>query len=257
MADISQIKLPNGDTFDIIDEKSGYITAQYIENKTDYAIPVSRVGEIVVGETAIGTDSTNFPTSKAVVDYVDERVVQEIEAIDVGVTSVNGKTGSITLSASDIGAMSSGTYIPQYTSDLTNDSGFITSYIDEKVKQELLSANASSKAILLASNDGSADTTATTYKTSNLQYSISANTISLYGSDQSIILFPDRIRFYKNGIRKEILASSFGSTNCNYHLPLKSGTIALISDIPQVYSSTNTGGYLTMATLPKYDGTVE
>lgn len=26
--------------------------------------------------------------------------------------------------------------------------------------------------------------------------------------------------------------------------------------IPQVYSSTNTGGYLTMATLPIYDGTV-
>ena len=104
MADISQIKLPNGDTFDIIDEKSGYITAQYIENKTDYAIPVSRVGEIVVGETPIGTDSTNFPTSKAVVDYVDERVVQEIEAIDVGVSSVNGKTGAITISASDVGA---------------------------------------------------------------------------------------------------------------------------------------------------------
>lgn len=28
------------------------------------------------------------------------------------------------------------------------------------------------------------------------------------------------------------------------------------SDIPQVYSSTNTGGYLTMATLPIYDGGV-
>ena len=108
MADISQIRLPSGDTFDLIDEKSGYITAQYIENKTDYSIPVSRVGEIVVGETAIGTDSTNFPTSKAVVDYVDERVVQEIDAIDVGVTSVNGKTGSITLSASDVGAADSG-----------------------------------------------------------------------------------------------------------------------------------------------------
>lgn len=98
MADISQIKLPNGDTFDLIDEKSGYITAQYIENKTDYSIPVSRVGEIEVGETVIGTDSTNFPTSKAVVDYVDERVVQEIEAIDV----------------------------PTKTSDLTNDSGYLT-----------------------------------------------------------------------------------------------------------------------------------
>ena len=99
MADVSQIKLPNGSVYDLIDEKSGYITAEYIENKTDYSIPVSRVGEIVVGETAIGTNSTNFPTSKAVVDYVDERVVQEIEAISV----------------------------PTKTSDLTNDSGYLKS----------------------------------------------------------------------------------------------------------------------------------
>jgi len=124
MADISQIKLPNGDTFDIIDEKSGYITAQYIENKTDYAIPVSRVGEIVVGETAIGTDSTNFPTSKAVVDYVDERVVQEIEAIDVGVSSVNGKTGAITISASDVGAATQ--------TDIRNQINSYNSYIQNQ-----------------------------------------------------------------------------------------------------------------------------
>lgn len=36
----------------------------------------------------------------------------------------------------------------------------------------------------------------------------------------------------------------------------KGATFALTSDIPSVYSSTNTGGYLTMATLPIYDGTV-
>lgn len=103
-----------GVTYDIVDNTSGYINAQYIENKTDYSIPVSRVGEIVVGETAIGTDSTNFPTSKAVVDYVDERVVQEMDAIDVGVISVNGQTGAISLT------------IPSKTSDLTNDSGYLT-----------------------------------------------------------------------------------------------------------------------------------
>lgn len=129
MADVSQIKLPNGSVYDLIDEKSGYITAEYIENKTDYEIPVSRVGEIVVGETAIGTDSTNFPTSKAVVDYVDERVVQEIDAIDVGVTSVNGKTGSVTLSASDVGAITQSELydeIDNVYNDIINESGFIT-----------------------------------------------------------------------------------------------------------------------------------
>ena len=153
MADVSQIKLPNGSVYDLIDEKSGYITAEYIENKTDYEIPVSRVGEIVVGETAIGTDSTNFPTSKAVVDYVDERVVQEIAAIDFepGVTGIkangvslpinngvvnipafgpNQSVGLMTLDVLDSFADYIRGSIPTSTSELNNDSGFITSESD-------------------------------------------------------------------------------------------------------------------------------
>lgn len=123
---------------------SNYITTQYIENKTDYEIPVSRVGEIVVGETAIGTDSTNFPTSKAVVDYVDERVVQEIDAIDVGVIGIkaNGTSLSVVNGVVNIPAISPNQSIglitknildeiynicdniPTSTSQLTNDSNF-------------------------------------------------------------------------------------------------------------------------------------
>ena len=151
MADVSQIKLPNGSVYDLIDEKSGYITAEYIENKTDYSIPVSRVGEIVVGETAIGTNSTNFPTSKAVVDYVDERVVQEMDAIDVGVTGIKADGRSLSVvdgvvnipvisSNQSIGLMTQDVLdtfanyiqssIPTSTSQLNNDSGFITSETD-------------------------------------------------------------------------------------------------------------------------------
>lgn len=43
-----------------------------------------------------------------------------------GVTSVNGQTGDVTLTASDVGALPSSTSIPTKTSDLNNDSGFIT-----------------------------------------------------------------------------------------------------------------------------------
>lgn len=46
------------------------------------------------------------------------------------VTKVNGKTGDVTLGASDVGALPAGTKIPAKTSDLTNDSGFITSYTE-------------------------------------------------------------------------------------------------------------------------------
>ena len=43
-----------------------------------------------------------------------------------GVTSVNGKSGDVTLTASDVGALPSTTKIPSKTSELTNDSGYIT-----------------------------------------------------------------------------------------------------------------------------------
>lgn len=46
---------------------------------------------------------------------------------DAGVVSVNGKQGIVTLDASDVGALPDTTTIPSKTSQLTNDSGFITS----------------------------------------------------------------------------------------------------------------------------------
>lgn len=43
------------------------------------------------------------------------------------VTSVNGKTGTVNLTASDVGAIPNTTIVPTKTSQLTNDSGFVTS----------------------------------------------------------------------------------------------------------------------------------
>lgn len=50
-----------------------------------------------------------------------------VGAITVPVTSVNSKTGAVVLTAADVGALPTTTSIPSATSDLTNDSGFITS----------------------------------------------------------------------------------------------------------------------------------
>ena len=43
-----------------------------------------------------------------------------------GVDSVNGKTGDVVLNAADVGALPNTTTIPSKTSQLTNDSGYIT-----------------------------------------------------------------------------------------------------------------------------------
>lgn len=64
---------------------------------------------------------------------VDEEMVKEFiedyleeNPIPAPVTSVNGKTGAVELSAEDVGALPESTSIPANTSDLKNDSGFIT-----------------------------------------------------------------------------------------------------------------------------------
>ena len=61
---------------------------------------------------------------EAVAEYLDEHPVQ------APVQSVNGQQGDVVLTASDVGALSSSTVIPTRTSQLTNDSGYITSETD-------------------------------------------------------------------------------------------------------------------------------
>lgn len=61
----------------------------------------------------------------------------DTEWADESVTSVNGKTGAVTLSADDVGALPDTTPIPSQTSDLINNSGFITKTVDDLVNYYL------------------------------------------------------------------------------------------------------------------------
>lgn len=56
----------------------------------------------------------------------DSGYITSADIPSVPVQSVNGKTGTVVLSASDVGALPSSTTIPTKTSQLTNDSGYIT-----------------------------------------------------------------------------------------------------------------------------------
>lgn len=62
------------------------------------------------------------------------------------VLSVNGKTGAIVLNASDVNALPASTKIPSKTSDLQNDSGYIT-------KAPVTSVNGKTGAIVLKASD--------------------------------------------------------------------------------------------------------
>lgn len=86
---------------------------QEVENE----IPVVNNGTLTIkqeGET-IGVFRAN-DSNNVIVD------IESGGAVD----SVNGKTGEVVLTASDVGALPNTTVIPTKTSDLTNDSGYIT-----------------------------------------------------------------------------------------------------------------------------------
>lgn len=73
-----------------------------------------------IDERSISPDQID----EAVAEYLDEHPV--VAPVD----SVNGKTGTVVLDAEDVGALPDSTVIPSKTSDLQNDSGFITGYTE-------------------------------------------------------------------------------------------------------------------------------
>ena len=352
MADISQVKLPNGDTYNLVDETSGYIK-NYTE--TDPTVPswakqsskptytAAEVGAlpdstVIPSKTSDLTNDSGFLTTdsdeKLAISQVSGGVVtypilgnsiaastRQYDAIGFSYQATNSSgtgqsrlfLGNNTASGnnnnrqgvirlygstaywidliSDAPTANRTITLPNasgtiaLTSDIPDTSSFLTSETDpifsasaaagitatdisnwngksstdEKVKQESLNGASSDKNILTTS---SYQTTGTI--TNSVQY-----TRYIYLNDSSpyitIVNKTDSSKYTRlrnngfnisTGTYQITITAAEQTTNHQITLPNKTGTVALTSDIPTVYSSTNTGGYLTMATLPIYDGTV-
>jgi hypothetical protein len=174
--------------------------------------------------------------------------------------------------------------VPTKTSDLTNDSGFITTDSDEKVKLTSTATGGSYPVIF-------GPTSITSGSTYSMNYNSNIVAVPSEGRlDIKRILI--RWTDWNDAYVKLDMCSTSGNAP-DYYIPtlkFESGavntsggtdklvqirgvktptdlstssmmdyvaTVKYVNDsIPKVYSSTNTGGYLTMATLPIYDGTV-
>ena len=147
----SGTKIPNK-TSDLIND-SGYITESAVPTKTSELINDSGYVDITAAKNAAPVQSVNSKTGTVVIGKTDVGLgnVDNVKqysisnpppypvtsvngqtgdvTIEVGgnVDSVNGKTGAVVLSAADVGALPNTTVIPDKTSQLDNDSGFITS----------------------------------------------------------------------------------------------------------------------------------
>lgn len=85
-----------------------------------------------VGISSIAKTATVGLVDTYTITYTDgtTSTFEVTNGADGAVESVNGQTGAVVLDADDVGALPDNTPIPANTSDLNNDSGFITSESD-------------------------------------------------------------------------------------------------------------------------------
>lgn len=100
---------------------------------TEWEIYIAQIKKLISGITSIPSGGT---TGQALVKKSDVDNDFEWKTIQGGgtgsgaVNSVNGKTGDVNLNAEDVGALPNTTKVPTKTSELNNDSGFITGYTE-------------------------------------------------------------------------------------------------------------------------------
>lgn len=118
----------------------------------------------VASSTTLGGVKPVAKTDKMTQDVgVDTSGKLYVVPSDAAVKSVNGKTGAVSLTASDVGALPDTTDIPTATSDLTNDSGYITA-----ANAPVRSVNSKIGVVTLTASDVNAVPTAGGDMTGNL-----------------------------------------------------------------------------------------
>ena len=299
---ISQIKLPNGSTYDIEDNTSGYTnntgtitsvkttegahtTINVSSGAAEFNVPTKTshltndsgyltASDIASVLTYKGTKASvaNLPSTGNTTGDVwhitadgseyawDGTIWQELgTAVDLsgyatkattlagyGITDAKIQNGTITLGSNSITPLTSFTETdPVFSASAaagitsTDISNWNAKVSDTKTWGDVVAPSSRS------------DTENTRYIP---QFSATSSTS---GTTATFAL--TRVEPFAKGIPKwdadKYLYAATPSANDN---STKVATTAYVDNaIPKVYSSTNTGGYLTMATLPIYDGTVE
>ena len=180
------------------------------------------------------------------------------------VDSVNGQTGTVVLDATDVGALPDTTVIPTKTSDLTNDSGFITSTIEDNVT---LKAAAATNSPCLIFQRG-------TLSDNYNDWQIQDRGGYLYFDErgQGSSAWTNRVMFNTTGgvvattfsgqLSGTISSGTTATTQTSTDNSTKVATTAFVKSVlptvpTNVSSFTNDSGYLTLSTLPIWDGTVQ
>lgn len=117
------------------------ITFLWVDNNGDSHTTAMDVMNGIDGQDGKGIQSVSVNENNHLIITYSDGTTDDAGQIEIhsAVDSVNGQTGNVTLDAEDVGALPDDTPIPSKTSDLTNDSGFITKAVNDLVNYYLKS----------------------------------------------------------------------------------------------------------------------
>lgn len=182
-----------------------------------------------------------------------------VEEVDPTVPAWAKQPAKPSYTAAEVGALPDDTEIPSKTSDLQNDSGFITGYTETDPTVPAW-AKAANKPSYTAQEVGAlpASTVIPTVPTNVSAFTNDAGYLTSYTETD-----PTVPSWAKQPNKPTYTASEVGALPSTYTAPVTSvngrtGAVTLtIPTVPTAVSAfTNDAGYLTLATLPVYDGSV-
>lgn len=238
-------------------------------NSTASGTANNKQGQLIIyGSTAYAHTIQGAPTAARTITLPDKAgtvaLTSDLSSFitDAGVTKITTTAGTHTAITNSTGAVSFN--VPTKTSHLTNDSGFLTSYTDEKMKWT--ASTTSNTYYPLQSTSTATTSTANTlnsvsfyqyYNTAGgyrrLQLGNTTSYTSTGGAYGTIRLYGTGATYYGDLNPGTIGATSL-SANRTWTLPDKTGTIALTSDIPDVSSFVTSSGVTSIATTSPISG---
>ena len=232
-------------------------TAPTIANGDQIIINDNSASKITNGPTFDGSTTTKALTPKGTWETFLQSYTESYTGTITEVKTTAGAHTTI-----DVTSGKAEFNVPTATSHLTNDSGFITSYTDEKLKIAAVTSGTTYYPIVAANSTAAAnrqyDATGIAYTgTNGTANGTNGNALLTLGNSTASTTAnwkKGTIRLYGTTAYYTDLVSGAPSANRTITFPNATGTVALTSDIPDVSSFVTSSGVTSIATTSPISG---
>ena len=227
------------------------------------AADAKAVGDALAGKQPSGSYLKNDELAGAIDDALAQAKASgefdghtPVKGMDYWTASDKAEVVAEAAAAIDLTSYAKKTEVPTKTSQLTNDSGFLTSHQDISGKQDKSTLEADVAAKGFTKNTGTYSKPAGGIPKSDLAAAVQTS----LGKADTALQEHQSLAAYRTATAQDAIDSGkqdkITSTN-KLAYSLISGTPTIPTVPTNVSAFTNDEGYLTLATLPKYEGVVE